>query len=90
MKTSRKVTLIEQRKLTVIRQDSGSPIWCDTCAKEVWMTGVDQAAMLIGVNVRVLCRLVEDAAIHILEPADGRLLICLPSLKSRVEQAPLP
>ena len=47
------------------------------------MVKPEHAATIAELSVRVIYRLVEQGAIHYQEGADGSLIICLKSLRSR-------
>ncbi len=83
MKRRRRTEItIETRKVTLIHQRSmnSAPAWCVDCAAAVEMLHPEQAAALTGSDTRTLYREIEAGRLHFQALADGRLLICLPSL----------
>ena len=72
---------IETERVLVIRRRKGSALaWCQTCAQQVPMIKVDEAAALSQVSSRTVFRLVELGKVHFAETPEGLLLICLNSL----------
>jgi hypothetical protein len=50
--------------------------WCSTCALEVEMISIDDAALRAQVNSRTIFQWAESGAVHSSETAEGLLLIC--------------
>ena len=72
---------IETERVLIIRKRKGSVLtWCSTCAQQVPMVKVDEAATIAGVSSRTLYRWVEAEKVHFAETPEGLLLICLSSL----------
>jgi hypothetical protein len=80
MKRKAAVT-IETERLLVIQRSRGSvQTWCDACAAQVDMIGVQEAAAIGAASEREIFQLSEAGAIHFAETTDGRALFCVPSL----------
>lgn len=51
-------------------------VLCEECASEVTLLAPEEAALVSGLSVRAIYRLVEAGLIHYKETADGLLLVC--------------
>jgi hypothetical protein len=72
---------IETERVLIIRKRKGSVLtWCSTCAGQVPMVKVDDAAVIARVSCRTLYRWVEAEKVHFAETPEGLVLICLSSL----------
>ena len=72
---------IETERILIIRKRKGSILtWCSTCAQQVQMIKVDEAATIARVSSRTIYRWVEAEKVHFAETPEGLLLICLSSL----------
>ena len=72
---------IETERVLIVRKCKGSVLtWCSTCAQQVPMVKVDEAAIIARVSSRTIYRWVETEKIHFAETPEGLLLICLNSL----------
>jgi len=80
-KRVRRVTVKTERTLVFRSQDSVRVEWCAECGAEVGMMNVDGAARESGVSELALYKLVEARALHFSEDAEGRVLVCLNSLR---------
>jgi len=82
VKTKRRteITVETDRVLVVRRRSRAVQAWCVSCAGRVQMVTPDEAAVVAGVSVRMICRRVEAEKVHFAETPDGLLLICLNSL----------
>lgn len=79
--TKRTEITIETERVMVIRKCKSSILaWCPTCAKQVPMIKVDEAANLARVSSRTIYRWVETGKVHFAETPEGMLWICLNSL----------
>jgi len=87
MKRKRTVKWVEQQTTTVVDFDRGIKGFCVRCGRDSFLTGIEQASVLAGIGVRALWQMIESSAVHIVEPSDGSLLVCLPSLKALIRQA---
>ena len=72
---------IETERVLIIKKRKGSVLaWCPTCAGQVPMVKVDDAATIARVSSRTMYRWVESDKVHFAETPEGLLLICLSSL----------
>ncbi len=74
MRTRREITLEMDRWVVVSRPKKKR--WCSTCALEVEMISIDDAALRAQVNSRTIFQWAESGAVHSSETAEGLLLIC--------------
>jgi len=74
MRTRREITLEMDRWVVVSRPKKRR--WCSTCALEVEMISIDDAALRAQVNSRTIFQWAESGAVHSTESAEGLLLIC--------------
>ena len=75
-----KITL-ETHQILIVRKSGGRVrSWCEGCAGEVEMIPAEQAAVIAGVSLRVLCNKIEAGLLHHRETPDRVLLVCLDSL----------
>ena len=61
-------------------------VLCEECEAETPMLIPEDAALLVGLSVRAINRLVEEGSIHFKETPDGLLLVCLNNLERRTNQ----
>ena len=74
MRTRREITLEMDRWVVVSRPKKRR--WCSTCALDVEMISIDDAALRAQVNSRTIFQWAESGAVHSTESAEGLLLIC--------------
>ena len=73
---------IETHRVLRIRRPKGPEVaWCASCGKQVSMITQDEVASVMGVDRRTISRWAEAGGLHIMELADGKVLICLNSLR---------
>jgi hypothetical protein len=58
---------------------------CEQCRGSSLMATPDEIHRLVGASVRKVWEAVESGEVHSRETADGDLLVCLDSLKSRLK-----
>ena len=80
-KRIRRVTVKTERTFVFRNHDSVRAAWCAGCGAEVGMVSVDAAAREAGVSELSIYKLVEARAVHFSEDAEGRVLVCLSSLR---------
>ena len=80
-KRVRRVTVKTERTFVFRSHDSVRVEWCPECGAEVAMMSVDAAARESGISELAIYRLVEERALHFSEDAEGRVLVCLNSLR---------
>ena len=80
-KRVRRVTVKTERTFVFRSQGSLRLDWCGECEAEVGMVSVEVAAREIGVSELDLYKLVEGHELHFIEDAEGRVLVCLNSLR---------
>ena len=78
MSTRTEITLELDRWVVVSRPRKQR--WCATCALEVEMISIDDAALRAQVNSRTIFQWAESGVVHSSETAEGLLLICPNSL----------
>jgi len=61
--------------------DVGETLHCPECSAEVGMMSVDSTARESGISELAIYKLVETRALHFTEDAEGRVLVCLNSLR---------
>ena len=77
----RSETIIETHQLHVLHRRAPAPdAWCETCSALTQRVTADEAALLARTTVRTIYRSIEAGELHVTEPPEGALLICLPSL----------
>jgi len=82
---SRTEITVETERVLIIKKRKGSVLaWCPTCAGQVPMVKVDEAAVLCRVSSRTIYRWAEAEKVHFVETPEGLLLICLSSLAGKV------
>lgn len=74
MRTRTEITLEMDRWIVVGRQPKKRR--CSTCAADVEMMSLDEAARFAQVNSRTIFHWAESGAVHWEETAEGLLLIC--------------
>ena len=82
MRTRTEITLETDRWIVVGRKKEKR--WCSTCALEVEMLSIDDAALRAQVNSRTIFQWAESGMVHWTESAKGLLLICPISLNLNV------
>jgi len=86
-KRSTKIT-VENHQVLIIRQRKRRQLgWCPGCDLEVEMVTAEQAAVLLGISLRAVCRAVEADQFHYRETDDGMLYLCLNSLLQSPDEA---
>jgi hypothetical protein len=80
-KLIRRVTLETERTFILRSRGERRAAWCEACGAEVQMARVEVAAVEIGASELVIYQLVESGALHFTEDGDGRVLVCLKSLR---------
>jgi hypothetical protein len=84
-KKRRTETTIETRQRWIVTRADKSPlIYCPDCPDgSSLMVAPEEAAVLVGVNLRFIYRWVEAERIHYSETSAGAVLVCLESLAVR-------
>jgi hypothetical protein len=82
-KRLRRVTVKTERTFVFRNHDSVRLGWCVECGAEVGMMSVDGAARESGMNEMAIYKFVDERLLHSIEDADGRVLVCLNSLRGR-------
>ena len=80
-KRVRRVTVKTERTFIFRSRGSARPGWCAGCGAEVGMVSVEGAARESGLSELEVYKLVEARAVHFSEDTEGRVLICLDSLR---------
>lgn len=81
MKHARTEILIETRERTLLRWiEKEMQMLCAVCGSQSSFILPERAALETGTSVRDLFRLIENAAVHFIETADGLTLVCRGSL----------
>jgi hypothetical protein len=80
-KRIRRVTVKTERTFVLRSRASHRVEWCAECGAEVGMACVDAAAREASTSELAIYKLVEERAVHFSEDAEGRILVCLNSLR---------
>jgi hypothetical protein len=82
VKNRKTKTTVEIHEVYVIRQaEISAPVLCAECATGApSMVTPEEAAVVAGIAVRRVYRLVEAGSVHYFEAEDGSLLVCLNSM----------
>lgn len=80
-KRTKRVIVKTERTYVFRNRDSVRFGWCEECGAEVGMTSVDGAAREAGLSELAIYKLVESRALHFKEDEQGRVLVCLSSLR---------
>ena len=85
MRRKKKTTIItvEARERMTVRHGVQQMTWCEQCGAEVLMVTPDEAAVRFGIDARTVFRGVESGEFHFCEGANGRLLVCSESVRTR-------
>ena len=85
----RLVVIWEKRETTTMsfNRSRRSKVYCQRCASEELPLTVTEAAVVLQITAREVCRLTEAGEIHYLETVGDALLICGNSLQSRRTKA---
>ena len=78
---------VEIHELLIIRKASGSlPALCEECsARDAILLSPDQASTLTETPERLIYQWVEAGAIHYREAPNGKLIVCVKALLTRIE-----
>jgi hypothetical protein len=71
---------IQTDEVTIIRRRHGRHTWCQECACEVEVVGMEEAGVLAGMTQRALRNCGQIQGWHLSDAGDGTLLVCLKSL----------
>lgn len=74
------ITVETDRFWFIRRRPSSLPVWCARCPEPSEMVTALEAAMVAGVDTRMIYLWVAAEALHFIETPEGLLLICLNSL----------
>jgi len=84
MKKKRTIRIeVEKEREVVIRHRESREAWCAACGAQVQFVTVAEAAHLAGLSELALSRQLAACPLHFDETADGRVLICLDSLRQQ-------
>lgn len=73
---------VETERTLIFRSRCDRPAaWCAVCGAEVAIATVDEAARAAGVSELTICRRIEACSLRFTETPDGRVFICLDSLR---------
>ncbi|MDQ3254024.1 MAG: hypothetical protein M3R15_08975 [Acidobacteriota bacterium] len=74
--------IVETERVLIFRKRSGTRAgWCVACGAKVMMASVEEAARLARTSELVICRRIEADVLHFIEDAEGRVRVCLNSLR---------
>lgn len=80
-KRVRRVTVRTERTF-VFRTRGGVRLeWCVECGAEVGMANIEGAAQKSGMSEMAIYNLIAERTLHFSEDAEGRVLVCLNSLR---------
>jgi hypothetical protein len=77
-----KFTIERERTYIFRNSDRQEERWCETCDMEVPMMTVAEAGREFGLSELAIYQLLDQGGIHFIENAEGRLFICLNSLRT--------
>jgi len=77
----RRVTVKKERTFIFRSSPSVLSEWCADCGAEVAMMTVEGASRESGLGEMEIYRLAEARSLHFFEDAEGRVLVCLNSLR---------
>jgi hypothetical protein len=81
MKTRRTEVTIEVDEVWIIRRpDCNDPLWCPACSKQTTVISPANAALLTGLKLLDIYRLIETGRIHRTAMAEETVLVCFTSL----------
>jgi hypothetical protein len=83
MKITKKILITtESREIFILHVNGRNNIrgFCGACAHEVGLLTLDQAVTASRIAAREIFRLSETGKIHVIETADGHLLVCSDSM----------
>lgn len=71
---------IETHTMMILRRRHFRRAWCQECAREVDVVGMEETGMLTGMTQRAFRDCAQTRGWHLSEAGDGTLLVCLESL----------
>lgn len=77
-----KVLIETERVVTFRNSERQQPGWCFACAAETQMASIAYAAREAGLSELAIYQLLDAQTLHFCEDADGRILVCLNSLRN--------
>jgi hypothetical protein len=80
MHSKRRIEITVEKTLLIIRRTATPAIWCAECPAPAQMLAPDEAAALLGINIRAIYLQVESGQSHFVETPEGKLLVCPNSL----------
>lgn len=80
-KRVRRVTVKTERTFVFRNRDSVRIEWCAECGAEVGMASIEGAAQKSGMSEMAIYKLISERTLHFSEDAEGRVLVCLNSLR---------
>ncbi|MCM3902464.1 MAG: hypothetical protein ND866_12220 [Pyrinomonadaceae bacterium] len=80
-KRTTKVTVETERTFIFRSRDYKQSGWCAVCGAEAEMLTLEAAARTASVGELAIWRRIEARSLHFSEAADGRVFICLNSLR---------
>ncbi|MEP6923106.1 MAG: hypothetical protein ABI954_01465 [Pyrinomonadaceae bacterium] len=85
MPNSKKILITtESYEIFTVRTNGKSAVrgFCSDCAAEVEMLTLDEAVDFLGKSAWEILKLVDARLVHLLETANGHLLVCRKSLET--------
>ena len=80
MKATRRIKIrFEKHELKVIRFGRSRKLFCEICQQETQFLTVLEMSAVMGISELNVFRLAVDSQFHLLETADGKLMICADS-----------
>ena len=71
----------EQTYTFAVREAITGSAWCAACGAESQLATIEETARRAGLTELATYRRLESGALHFMETADGRVLVCLNSLR---------
>lgn len=79
-KRTTRIEIQTERVLVIEKRNSTTQSWCEGCGRQVKLVTLEMIAIVTGLSVRSVFRMLEAGEIHFLETPNGSLFICLDSL----------
>jgi len=82
-KRIRRVTVETERTFIFRSRGDRQATWCTVCGAEAGMASIEVAAREAGFSKLTIYQLVGSGVLHFIEDSDGRVLVCLKSLREQ-------
>ena len=79
-RTTTEITVEMDELLVITRRDRFTRGYCETCAAEVLLVTISQAASIANMGELEIAVQIKSSVLHATKATTGRILICLDSL----------